>query len=234
MGSENMKPVDELKEKIAISCKILHNEGHHDYIWGHVSARETGKKEYWMKPRALGFNEITSEDLVLINYDGEIIGGSPIRERHGEYPIHSEIYRKREDVNCIIHTHPFYATLLSALQKPIDPINNDGCLFFESLAFYNVTSNLITTKEQGVSIAQCLGNNIAMLMRNHGVVVTGKNVEEATAAAIYLERAAKCQILTMAVGEKICLTNQEVKTRLQQHFNSDNINDLFAYLKRRL
>ncbi|MDW7730487.1 MAG: class II aldolase/adducin family protein [Bacillota bacterium] len=229
-----MDNIVDLKQKIASSCRILYSEGHHDYVWGHVSARIPGEDKYWMKPKGLGLNEIGHDELILLDFDGNKLDGNGNRERHAEFPIHSEIYRIRQDVNCVIHTHPFYATLIAALGEFIKPLTHDGCLFVNAQVFFNETSDLIISEEVGKKLANCLGKNTVAFLRNHGVVVVGKDVEEATGAAIFLERASKYQVYSNSLGidKCVCSSEQEVENRLSQHFSPQNYRSLFSYLQR--
>jgi ribulose-5-phosphate 4-epimerase/fuculose-1-phosphate aldolase len=51
----------ELREQIALGCRILGANGHDDFIWGHVSARDPHGRGVWMKASTFGFEEITAE-----------------------------------------------------------------------------------------------------------------------------------------------------------------------------
>ena len=225
--------VEELKIKVAKGCAIIAREGHSDFHLGHFSARFSGAEQYWMKPKFLGLEEIQPENVILLDYDGNKIGGAAHHIRHAEYPIHSEIYRKRPDVNCVIHTHPFYATLLGAMLQPIQPITHDGCLFVGSTAYYDLMSDLILTREQGVGLAECLADNRVVLMRNHGVVVVGSTIEEAVGTAILLERAAKAQIVGLSTGQKLIFSSlEDVRNKVLHIFHTKYWEVLWDYLNR--
>lgn len=223
-----------MKEKLAVAHRILAGAGHDDWIWGHASVRVPGTDTFWMKPSGLGLEEITADSLILVDLEGNVIGGSGL-PRHSEYPIHSEIYRARPDVNCVIHTHPTYATMLTATKQMILPLTHDGALFVDDQAYYDLTSGLIRTKEAGKTIADSLGKNRILFMRNHGTVVVGKTIEEATGAAICMERAAFTQITAMATGQDlVSSTAKEVADKKVEHFRPSFFTGLFEYLKRKL
>jgi L-ribulose-5-phosphate 4-epimerase len=100
-------PSLELRELVASACRILHNEGHEHFYLGHVSAREPGSNLVCVKPAGIGLGEVASaDDVVVMDLDGRKIEGA--RPLHHEMPIHTEIYRRRPDVNCVVHTHPFF------------------------------------------------------------------------------------------------------------------------------
>ena len=87
----------------ARACRILDMEGHGDMTLGHLSVRETGGRGFWMKRNQIGLGEVLGpDDFVLVDWDGQQIAGSG--GRHSEWPIHSEIFRARTDVNVVVHT----------------------------------------------------------------------------------------------------------------------------------
>ena len=61
---------DKLAEKVALSCNILDMGGHGNFTQGHVTAREPGQTYLHMKPRGLGLDEVTTRDIIVIDFDG--------------------------------------------------------------------------------------------------------------------------------------------------------------------
>ena len=191
--------LDEAKQKIIDAGLILEAEGQGDLTRGHVSVRVPGDPSlFFMKPHSYGFDEITMENIVICNLDGEKVGGGG--RRHSEVFIHSEVLKARPDVNSVIHSHPTYAVALSATGKSMRPISQPSVAFSDGLPYYNDTINLIRTKEMGAGVARALGSCKAVLMRNHGVALVGATVEESTILAIMLDNACKIQLLAEAAG----------------------------------
>src|SRR5688572_9150378 len=125
--STTMTSLKELKETLAFSCNILAYEGHWDNILGHVSVRIPGKERILMKPHSFGFEEIRPEHIIEVDLDGKKVGGK--YERHSEVFIHTEIFKARPDVNCVVHSHPPYAVALGSLRQPLRPISHEGNIF---------------------------------------------------------------------------------------------------------
>ena len=72
----------EVRAKLAQGCRILAMEGHGDVIWGHMSLRDSNNADrFWMKANAVGLEEITADDLVLLDYEGERVAGCDVRIR---------------------------------------------------------------------------------------------------------------------------------------------------------
>jgi len=191
--------LDEAKRKLIDAGKILEDAGQGDLTRGHVSIRVPGDPTlFLMKPHSHGFDEITPENIVVCNLEGEKVDGQG--KRHSEVFIHSEIYRVRPDVNSVIHSHPAHAVALSATGRPLRPISQPAVAFADGLPYYTDTINLIRSQEMGRGVAQALGACKAVLMRNHGVALAGKTVEEVTILAIMLDNACQIQLLAEAAG----------------------------------
>ncbi|MEI6038860.1 MAG: class II aldolase/adducin family protein [Actinomycetes bacterium] len=184
---------------MARSQRILELEGHGDMSLGHMSFRDPDGRGAWLKRGNLGFEEVTANDFILIDFDGKILEGDGIR--HLEWPLHTEILLAREDVNFVVHSHPFYSVALSATSSELGPYSNEG-VWFEAAGVPNYlqTSNLINTRELGHSLATTLGKSEAMLLRNHGAAFVGSTVEEATLAGVFLEKASKMQVTLLSMG----------------------------------
>jgi L-fuculose-phosphate aldolase len=184
----------------ARACRILDMEGHGDMTLGHLSVRETNGRGFWMKRNQIGLGEVLGvEDFVLVDWDGQKIAGSG--GRHSEWPIHSEIFRARADVNVVVHSHPFHASVFSAAVEPLLPYTLDADYFTE-LPRYEGDAALVVTNEEGQDIARTLGGNFAVLLANHGVVFCGTGVEHATCIGIFLERACKVHLTGRAAELK--------------------------------
>ena len=161
----------------ARACRILDMEGHGDMTLGHLSVREAGGQAFWMKRNQIGLGEVLGvDDFVLVDWDGRQIAGSG--GRHSEWPIHSEIFRARIDINVVVHTHPFYASVFSAATEPLQPFTLDADQFTD-VPRHEADVALITLKSEGDAIAHSLGQNFAMLLGNHGVVFCGASIEQA-------------------------------------------------------
>lgn len=112
--------VEPLRQELADACRILYAEGNSDRSLGHISVCITGQQATYMKPSGLGFEEVRPQDLIVVDFDGvKLVADLP---RHGEYPLHSEVYRQRPDIQCVIHTHPLYTVWLSTLNRPLRPL----------------------------------------------------------------------------------------------------------------
>ncbi len=221
----------ELKEKLAYSCNILAREGHWDNILGHVSVRIPNQDKILMKPHSFGFEEIRPQHIIACNLDGKKIAGK--YERHSEIFIHTEIFKARPDVNCVVHSHPPYATAFSSLCQPLRPISHEGNIFYEGLPLFDYTTALIRTPELGYEVAKSLGNCRGVLMKNHGSTVVGESVEVATLYAVFLEKAARIQLLATASGDPSWTSEEESKLKFDQIYTPYRLGSMWDYFVRR-
>ena len=106
------RPDDSL-ERLAQACRILEMEGHGDMTLGHVSLRDPGGRGFWLKRNRIGLGEVLGpQDFILVSFEGDKLEGEG--GRHSEWPIHSQILRRRPEVQVVAHTHAFHASVLSA------------------------------------------------------------------------------------------------------------------------
>jgi ribulose-5-phosphate 4-epimerase/fuculose-1-phosphate aldolase len=199
------------RQKLIDGGLVLEAAGQGDLTRGHISVRVPGNPElFFMKPHSFGFDEITMQNIVICNLDGEKVGGGG--RRHSEVFIHSEIFRARPDVNSVIHSHPDHAVALSATGSPVLPISQPGAAFADGVPYYTGTMELIRTREMGLGVARALGSHKAVMLRNHGVAVVGATVDESVILAIMLDNACRIQLLAQAaggIGEQFAADNVE-------------------------
>lgn len=225
--------VERLKETLALACRILGTQGHDDLNLGHLSARAKDQSDLiYMKGRGLCLSEVQAQDLVGIDFNYQKVAGQ--RDAHGELPIHIEIYKKRPDVHCVVHTHPLYATAFSATGQRLRPVNNESVLFARPLPYFDMVTDLIVTHELGEALADKLGEEKAIFMKNHGIVVVGETIEQATVRAYLLEKAVKTLFVARVFGEPSWTDDEEADRKAQRIFTEPKTKAMWEALLRQL
>jgi len=200
MAKKSLKVHQDIKQQMIMAGRVLVAEGQDDFTRGHISMRLPDDTQlFFMKPHSMGLDEITMQNILTIDLEGNVVAGSA--RRHSEVYIHSEIFKARSDVNCVIHTHPPYSVALSASGRPAKCYSQPSALFYDALGVYSDTINLIRTSAMGAGVAKALGPHRAVLLKNHGVVVTGKDIAETVIGTIMLENAAMVQMIAEAAGD---------------------------------
>ncbi|MBL0423378.1 class II aldolase/adducin family protein [Ramlibacter sp. AW1] len=220
-------------QDLSLACRILELEGHGDMSLGHVSLRDPGGRGFWMKRNRIGLGEVCGPaDFVLVDFDGVKLEGEG--GRHSEWPIHSEILRNRPDVQVVAHTHPFYCSVLSASSEPLLPFTLDTDYFIDVPKHVDDVA-LITTKAEGQSLARSLGEHFAVLMGNHGLTFCGGSIAEATCIGVFVEKAAKANVVGRSAGFAHAMPLPETRTRRRsQIMTPAHIEHSWNYFKRKL
>lgn len=214
------------REAIVRACRILEDQG--DLVWGHVATRDPTGRGLWMKGSHLGFDEVTPDDVILLDFDGKVLQGSA--GLHVEWPIHTEIMRARPDVNSIVHTHPEYSLAFAATGLPLLPLSHDGAHFVPpDIARFTETTDLVSTPELGRALAETVGDRNAALMPGHGIVTVATDVGKATALAVRLERSCRIALLAGA-GAKGSSDEEALQKRAR---DARTLDAAWAYLSRR-
>lgn len=218
-----------LRDSIVLACRALEADNQGDLVWGHVSVRDPTGRGLWLKGSNLGFDEITAEDVILLDFDGTIVQGGG--RRHLEYPIHTEIMRARPDVQSVVHTHPEHAIAFAATRWPLLPLSHDGADFVPpDIARFTETTDLVSTPELGRALAETVGDRNAALMPCHGIVTAASDVGRATTLAIRLERA--CRIALLAGPGAVGSSDEEALAKRAR--GTHNLGMAWEYLARRV
>jgi ribulose-5-phosphate 4-epimerase/fuculose-1-phosphate aldolase len=200
-GSARYVPRD-TDSAIALSvdgCRALAAAGQSDMVWGHPSVRDPEGRGVWMKCSGWGFEEVNASRIVLVSESGQVLAGDG--PRHIEYPIHTEIMAARPDVGAVVHTHSRSACQFAALDMPLRPLDHAGSLFsYPDIPRFTLTGGLIKDRGLGQALAGALGDSVACLMPQHGIVTVGPDIAAAVMTAVLLDRACRTQLAAMAAG----------------------------------
>ena len=104
-------------QKLALTCRILFDNGHDSGLAGQITARGAQPGTYLTQRLGFGFDEICASNLLLVNEDLQVLQGDGMANPANRF--HSWLYRARPDVQCIIHTHAVHTAALSMLETPL-------------------------------------------------------------------------------------------------------------------
>jgi len=167
-----VESTEELREKVAISCRILAMEGLVDEILGHVSARIADADEMWIRCRSLeeeGVRYTTVEAIRRVNFDGKGSHRGEPYQVPNELSIHGEIYKKRPDVGCVIHAHPKEALICGITELEFRPIFGAFNITAMRMALEGIPvfahSYLINRPELAAPMIEIMGEKSICLMQ---------------------------------------------------------------------
>lgn len=208
--------VQELKEKIALGCRILAKLELSDYL-GHVSARIPGTDYALIKGKGLVLGNLlnmTADGVVKVDLEGNRLEGETVPP--DEVVLHTEILKARPDVNAVVHTHQPFTTLFGDQGKRILPMQGVMAAICRREIPIFESSRKIVTHEQGAGVARTLGDHSAVHLRNHGIVTVGTSVEEAVVHAIWLEHQAKMTLYGSILGTPRGMSQEEAELQVTE------------------
>lgn len=179
---------------------------------GNVSVRNDDR--FAMSPSGVPYEDVTSDKVPIVSVDGEKLAGE--LKPSSETPMHAIIYRERNDVGSVVHTHSPYATTFATLDEPI-PASH----YLLAFAGRDVPVTGYAppgTEELGEMAAETMGSDRnAVLLKNHGVITVGPTPADALEVAEMLEYAARIHYQASAIGDPEILDGPQV----------DHLSDMF-------
>lgn len=203
--------VVELRDKVVLSCRMLGTRGVSKGSFGHVSARIPGTEHILIKskgPEEEALEFATDRDIITVDLAGKVVEAPSGLNAPAETAMHTIIYRRRPEVMSVIHSHPLYAVLLTACDKPLvgmyGAFDGDGALRLleEGLPTYQGTQT-ITKDELAEDFFSVMGQRRACLLRGHGITVAGGSVEETTATSLTVHELTYANYLAYAIGSPL-------------------------------
>jgi ribulose-5-phosphate 4-epimerase/fuculose-1-phosphate aldolase len=203
------------KERLAASFRLFAKFGFDEGVAGHITARDPELTDhFWVNPFGKHFGRMRVSDLVLVNEEGDIVEGNAGVNR-AAFAIHSQVHAARPDVVAAAHAHSMYGKSWSTLGRLLDPITQDACAFYEDHSLFDDYTGVVFDPEEGARLAKALGQNKALILRNHGLLTVGNNVDEAVWWFITMERCCQSQLLAEAAGSPISIDPEHA--RLTRH-----------------
>jgi ribulose-5-phosphate 4-epimerase/fuculose-1-phosphate aldolase len=191
------------KQRLAAGFRLFSKFGFDEGVAGHITARDPELADhFWVNPFGMHFSLIKASDLILVNHQGDVVQGD--RPVNGAaFAIHSQVHAARPDAVAAAHSHSTYGRAFSTLAKPLDPITQDVCAFYDDHAVFDDYTGVVLDIEEGKRIAHALGENKAAILRNHGLLTVGHSVDEAVWWFITMERSCQVQLLAEAAGTPV-------------------------------
>jgi ribulose-5-phosphate 4-epimerase/fuculose-1-phosphate aldolase len=195
---------DDYKRKVLDVSQMLCERGYfgtRSGTGGNVSALIEREQAIAVTPSGVKYSDMTVDDICVVDFNVVRIDGR--REPSVEAPMHIAVYRKREDVNAVIHTHQPYASVFAALDEPIPPLFDEVTV---------AVGNTIDVVPYGLSGSPDLLNNVVSkldnrchcyLLQNHGALCVGVSLEKTVSYVEMLEKVATIYYRALATGKTV-------------------------------
>ena len=196
------------RKSVVKYCKLLIDHGLTKGTGGNISIFNREEGLFAISPSGMDYYETEPEDVVVMNLDGEIVDGS--RKPSSEHALHRIFYRKREDINAVVHTHSVYSTVLAVLREELPASSylvayaggpNVRCGKYVSFG----------TPELAEATFEAMKDRNAALMANHGLIAGGKDIRNAFNIAEQIEGCAEVYVKARAIGTPVLLDDREMK-----------------------
>jgi L-ribulose-5-phosphate 4-epimerase len=178
-----------LKQQLVDITTELYQTGVVTATGGNISARSIEREgALWITPSALFKGGLTIQDLTMIDLDGNILGGK--NPPSIEYAFHAGLMKTRPDVNAVVHSHPPYAIVWGLGDLPIPPITYDA-LLVGRLPF--IPWHMVGSQELAEAVIDAVGRGMVggAFLRNHGLVMVGKDLRQAADTTLMVEQTLK-------------------------------------------
>ena len=205
--------LEDHRQEVVKAAKFLLAKGLVQGSNGNLSVKidnmNDGSERYLITPSGVDYENMTGDDLALVNDELEVLEGEAIPS--SESYLHRAIYRKRKDIRAIVHTHSPYACVAAAAGVNIPPIL-DEMVIYTGGAIEVARYGFPGTEELADAAIHSLGDRRAVLLKNHGLCVAGSDMRDAVRLAIMCEQAAQVFVHASALGGAQTLPAESVDT----------------------
>ncbi|HXQ18810.1 MAG TPA: class II aldolase/adducin family protein [Acidimicrobiales bacterium] len=204
------------QQRLAAAFRLFARFGFSEGVAGHITARDPEHtNSFWVNPFGTYFGHISVHDLIRVDHTGAVVEGErPVNT--AAFAIHSQVHAARPDCMAAAHAHSLHGKAWSSLGRLLDPITQDACAFYDDHALFDDFTGVVLDTEEGKRIAHALGDNKAIILRNHGLLTVGHSVEEAAWWFITMERSCQAQLLAEAAGTPVLIDTEAAKLTEKQ------------------
>ncbi len=200
--------LDSTKKIVLDACKTMAENSLTIGTWGNISARDIETGYIVVTPSGMDYNILTKDDMVVFDIEGNLIEGE--RKPTIEKDLHIDIYKARDDVNAVIHTHPMYSTVFAVTQQDIPCVTEEFAQLIGSKVI-NAEYALPGTDELAENTVKGLEDRNAVLLKSHGTVCVGNDMNFTFKVCDVLEKAARILIMSKNIGIPRIVPEEDIK-----------------------
>jgi ribulose-5-phosphate 4-epimerase/fuculose-1-phosphate aldolase len=202
-----------LRVDLAAAYRLVALHGWDDVIYTHLSASVPGEAgRFLINPFGLAFDEVRASNLVKIDVAGNRIGGGDHSVNVTGFALHAAVHTARPDAVCVMHLHNVDGIAVSIQRDGLLPASQHALRFYGDLAYHEYEA-LAFSPAEGARLTASLGEQSAMLLRNHGTLTVGRTVAEAYVRMDTLIKACEIQLRAQAGGSPFVLPNEAIAAR---------------------
>ncbi len=195
---------EDVRQAIVDTCNRLEAMNLVHASSGNVSVRlpkvDGGQELFAMTPSGVPYRILKPEQILIVDWEANVVEGDGIGKPSSERKVHFAAYKARPDVGSVIHSHSIYASALAAAGRGLPPIIDEMVVCIGG-AVDCTPYGMPATPQLADSAIELMGLRQAVLMRNHGVVGVGRDLEEALTVVDMVERTAQIYLLALPLGD---------------------------------
>ncbi|MCP8315255.1 MAG: class II aldolase/adducin family protein [archaeon] len=158
---------------------------------GNISARIPDSKFVWITPTSLTKPKLKEDDLVKIDFDGKVVEGNNIPSM--EWRLHIEILKARKDVSAVVHAHNPFAMGVTMISKKFKPVTAEASMILKGVTI--LPFKRPGSEELSKIVSKNIAGRNALILRRHGVIGIGSDIDEARAVVEAIEEDAIVQMV---------------------------------------
>lgn len=190
----------QLRKELASCYRLFDWMGWSELIFNHITVRvpsENGKgTEYLINPFGLHYAEVTPDNLVKIDLDGNSDNSDAIINKAG-FVIHSAIHGARDDAHCIMHIHTTEGCAVASKEDGLRHDNFYSAMLYKDIAYHDY-EGVTTNVDEQPRLVQSLGSKNHLILRNHGLLAVGPDIPTAFNRLWTLQRGCEIQLASDA------------------------------------
>ncbi len=212
----------ELRVKLAAMYRIFDHMGWSLMIFNHITVRVPGPEHHFLiNPFGLRYDEVTASNLVKIDVEGNKLDNSPWAVNRAGFVIHSAIHEHVPEAMCVMHTHTTEGLAVASKKQGLVNNNFYSSMLYDYVAYHDF-EGITTRDDEKERMLKSMGTKPIAILRNHGLLVHGRTVEEAFARMWTLQLACEAQVAIDSIsGESIEVSREATDT-------STRVANLFA------
>ena len=207
-------PIDQrewqLRLRLAAAYRAVDHFGWSELTANHISLRVRDEPaEFLINPYGLLYSEVTASNLVRIDGAGNLLTPTEYPINPAGFNIHAAIHHARADAHCVLHVHTVAGMSVACLRDGLLPLTLEGTDFHNRVGYHDFEGPSLDVDERS-RLAAALGDNVALILRNHGLVTVGETVDSAFLRMYRLVLACEVQMRVMTSGQAFTRLSDEV------------------------
>ena len=219
---EEAKTIQDGKRMLVLANRILAQQGIFD-AFGHISLRNPEDPNTFLITRSLSPELVTMDDILTLDFNGDIVSQDKTQKTFLERFIHCSIYKARPDVNCVAHPHPPEIITFIATGAPYGSIYHLDVTFHDGIPLFTdipvESGALINSMAVADKLTETLGKKRGVMIRNHGIVIVGESIPRVIYSTITLRDNIRMLLPAIAAGAKpVYIDRESAEYGTKTHF----------------